>query len=138
MTTAKPAFELEIERLVDAPIARVWKAWTDPEQLKRWFAPRPYQLIVKSMDFRVGGRYEMAMRGPDGLDFPFGGTYREIVPPKDNMTTVITFAETGGKTRVHARQTFLAMTPVVKHAAAGAEQGWNMTMDQLVEFAQKG
>lgn len=149
MTTTKPAFELEIERLIDAPIARVYKAWTDPEQLKNWFAPKPFKLGVKSVDFRVGGTYEMSMQGPNGENFPFTGTYRDIEPPtllswtgefpdmpKDTIKTVIRFSEEGGKTRVRVRQTFDVLSPTAKHATAGAQQGWNMTMDQLVEFSE--
>jgi uncharacterized protein YndB with AHSA1/START domain len=146
MNTTKPAFELEIERLIDAPRARVYEAWTEPERLKRWFAPKPFTLAVKSMDFRAGGHYEMAMRGPDGEDFPFTGDYKEIDPPaklswtsefpdmpKGSIATVVTFAEEGGKTRVRVRQTFAALSPTARHAVAGAKQGWTLCMDQLVE-----
>jgi len=91
----------------------------------------------------------MAMRGPNGEDFPFTGTYREIAPPaklswngefpgdpKDNILTVVTFEEEGTKTKVHARQTFTVMTPTVKHATAGAKEGWTMTLNQLTEFCE--
>lgn len=151
MNTTKPAFELEIDRLIDAPRARVYQAWSDVEQMKHWFAPRPFTLVVKSVDFRPGGRYEMAMRGPDGEDFPFTGTYRDIDPPKtlswtgefpdmpkDTILTVVTFTEEGGKTRVRAKQTFSMLSPTAQHAIAGAKQGWGMTMDQLVQFVEKG
>ena len=92
----------------------------------------------------------MSMRGPDGNDFPFTGTYREIVPPTrlvwsgefpggpaDQLTTVVTFEENGGKTWVHARQTFHVMTPEIQHATEGAKQGWTMTLDQLAAFCAK-
>ncbi|MBI4248671.1 MAG: SRPBCC domain-containing protein [Elusimicrobia bacterium] len=49
--------------------------------MAQWFAPKPYKLIIDKMDFRPGGRFSMAMRGPNGEDFPFTGTYREIDPP---------------------------------------------------------
>ncbi|MDX6770349.1 MAG: SRPBCC family protein [Elusimicrobiota bacterium] len=149
MTTAKPPFEIELDRLIDAPRERVFRAWSEPEQMKRWFAPEPFRLAVKSMDFRVGGRYEMAMRGPDGEDFPFSGVYLEVDPPaklawnsefpdmpKGSIVTVVTFTEEGGKTRVRARQTFSALSPIAEHAIAGAKEGWNLTMDQLVVFAE--
>jgi len=140
----KPAFELALERVIDAPRARVYEAWTSPKQLAQWFAPQPYQLIIHTMDFRPGGRFSMAMRGPEGNDFPFTGTYREIVPPAklswtgefasgpaDQMTTVVTFEEQGRKTTVHARQIFHVMTPEIERATQGAKQGWTMTLDQL-------
>lgn len=151
MNTHKPAFELEIDRLIDAPRSRVFKAWTEPEQMKAWFAPKPYQLVVKTMDFRVGGAYDMAMKGPAGEEFPFSGVYLELDPParlvwnsqfpdmpQGSIVTVVTFTEEGGKTRVRAKQTFSALSPTAKHAIAGAEEGWGLTMDQLVGFCQKG
>ena len=146
----KPAYELKLERLIDAPRARVYEAWTDPKQMAQWFAPKPYQLVVKNMDFRPGGKYEMAMRGPDGNDFPFSGTYRVILPPAilawsgefpggpaDQITAVMSFEEEDGKTRLRVRQTFHVMTPMVEHAAKGAKQGWGMTLDQLAEYLRK-
>ena len=78
----QPAFELVLERVIDAPRARVYEAWTKPEQMSQWFAPKPFQLVIHTMDFRPGGRFSMAMRGPDGNEFPFTGVYREIVPPR--------------------------------------------------------
>ena len=150
MITKKPAFELELMRVVDAPRERVYKAWTSPKQMAQWFAPKPFQLIIHTMDFRLGGRFSMAMRGPDGKAFPFTGMYREIVPPAklvwtgefasgpaDQMTTVVTFEEQGQKTKVHARQTFHVMTPEIEHATKGANQGWTMTLDQLAVFCAK-
>ena len=143
----KPAFELVLERVINAPRARVFEAWTQPAQMVEWFAPKPYKLIIDKMDFRPGGSFSMAMRGPDGKDFPFTGTYREIVPPAklswtgefasgpaDQMTTVVTFEEQGQETRLHVRQTFHVMTPMIEMATKGAEQGWTMTLDQLEQF----
>ena len=143
----KPAFELKIERLVNAPRERVFEAWTKPELIKPWFAPQPYQLQVQQMDFRPGGRFHMSMRAPDGSKHSFSGTYREINPPSkltwtgefstgpaDQMTTIVTFKEQGQKTKVQAVQTFHVMTPEIKGATEGAKQGWTMTLDQLDAF----
>jgi uncharacterized protein YndB with AHSA1/START domain len=143
----KPAFELALERVIAAPRARVFEAWANPEQMRQWFAPRPLKLIVDQMDFRPCGRFRMAMRGPDGEDFPFTGTYREIVPPAvlswsgefasgpvDQMSTVVTFDERGEETGIRVRQAFHVMTPEIQHAARGAKQGWTMTLDQLEAF----
>ena len=80
--TTRPAFELVMEKIIDAPRIRVFEAWTKPEQMTHWFALKPYKLIVKQMDFRPSGRFSMAMRGLDGNDFPFTGTYREIISPE--------------------------------------------------------
>jgi len=58
----------------------VWKAWTDPELLKRWWGPKIFTAPVINVDFRVGGKYLYAMRSPDGKDFWSTGTYYEITP----------------------------------------------------------
>ena len=150
MTNKKPAFELELTRAIDAPRARVYEAWTRPEQMAQWFAPKPFQLVIHTMDFRPGGRFSMAMRGPDGSNFPFTGVYRETVTPAklswngefssgpaDQMSTVVTLEEQDHKTKVHVRQTFHVMTPEIEHATKGAEQGWTMTLDQLETFCSK-
>ncbi len=147
---AKPAHEFTFERLIDAPRERVYQAWTDPKQMSQWFAPKPFQLVVKSMDFRPGGKFDMAMRGPDGNEFPFTGTYRVILEPgllswtgeftggpADQITSVISFEEEDGKTRLRARQTFHVSTPTVEMATKGATAGWNMTLDQLTEFVKR-
>jgi uncharacterized protein YndB with AHSA1/START domain len=146
-----PAFELVLERLVDAPRGRVFEAWARPEQMAQWFAPRPFQLAIDETDFRPGGRFRMAMRGPNGENFPFSGTYREIIPPAklswtgefaggppDQISTAVSFAEQGQKTRIHVRQSFDVMTPESEHATKGARQGWTMTLDQLAAFCGAG
>ena len=74
----RPAFELVLERVIDAPRERVFEAWTKPEQMAQWFAPKPFQLVIHTMDFRPGGRFSMAMRGPDGSG---GRIARSPYPP---------------------------------------------------------
>ena len=144
MPLTPPAFELELTRVIEAPRARVYAAWTDPAQLAQWFAPRPYQLLIHAMDVRPGGRLHMAMRAPDGTTHAFTGTYRALVPPStltwtgacatgpaDQRTTVITLEARGRQTPVHARHTGHGMTPEIAQATQGAQQGWTLTLDQL-------
>ena len=144
--TGGRAFVLDMSRLIDAPRERVWAAWADPEQVKRWFAPRPLTLEIARMDLRAGGGFAMTMRFPDGKAHPFAGVYREVVErarivwtgefpgdPKDNIRTEVSFADEGGKTRLTVRQTFAVLTPVNTEATKGARQGWTMTLDQLAE-----
>lgn len=149
---AKPEFELKLERIVDAPIARVFEAWSKPEQVARWFAPRPLTLEVKTMDLRSGGSFEMAMVWPDKKQrHDFGGTYVEVVPqrrivwtgefpgdPKDNIRTEVDFTDLGGKTKLDVRQVFFVLTEINRGPTQGASQGWNMTLDQLGEFIAGG
>ena len=64
--------DLVLERTIDAPIDLVWKAYTDAEHLKRWFAPRPYEITEMELDLRPGGIFRLRMQGPDGFDTGHG------------------------------------------------------------------
>ena len=147
MTMTKPAFELVMSRVIDAPRERVFQAWSEPAQVARWFAPKPLTLPKCEMDFRSGGTFRMAMRAPDGKEYPFSGVYREIVPPSklvwagefpdgpaEQMLTTVVFEEQGKKTKLNVRQTFAVLTPETEPATKGAKQGWTATLDQLEAF----
>jgi uncharacterized protein YndB with AHSA1/START domain len=72
-----------VKRIIDAPLALVWKAWTDPEHVKRWWGPKDYTSPVCKIDLRVGGRYLFCMRAPQeqgGQDAYNVGVYLKIVP----------------------------------------------------------
>lgn len=58
--------KLLVTREFNAPVEMVWRAWTEPELLDQWWAPKPYQAITISMDFREGGLWRYDMKGPDG------------------------------------------------------------------------
>jgi uncharacterized protein YndB with AHSA1/START domain len=58
--------KLRVVREFDAPIATVWKAWTDPKIMDQWWAPKPWKANTRSMDFREGGMWLYTMDGPDG------------------------------------------------------------------------
>ncbi len=136
-----------ITRTYDAPRALVFKAWTDPELLRQWWGPAPFTNPVCETDPRVGGKWHIVMRAPDGTDYPCGGVYREIVEPEllvftniatdaagspilDGLTRV-TFTEQGGKTTVTVDT---RATAVVAYAAAyldGMEMGWVQSLDGL-------
>jgi uncharacterized protein YndB with AHSA1/START domain len=152
---------LIITRVFDAPRTLVWKAWTDPEQMKRWWGPRDYTAPVISIDLRVGGKYLYAMRGPDGRDIWSAGEYREIVPPgrivatdnfADEKGTVVpasyygmtgewpqelvatmTFAEQKGKTKFTLRHEGLPPGEMIE----GAKAGWNESFDKLDKLLEE-
>lgn len=73
---------LMITRDFDAPRALVFKAWTDPKHLVRWWGPKDFTLPHYQQDFRVGGAYRLCMRSPEGEDHWVWGVYREIVEPE--------------------------------------------------------
>ncbi len=112
--------ELSLTRLIDASPDKVFRAWTDPELLKRWFAPaRLCDAGFAELDVRPGGANLIVMRGPDGVEMPNRGVYLEVVKNerlvftnaytkawepsgKPFMTVIVTFAAEGGKTRYTA------------------------------------
>ena len=74
------------------PVApeKLWRAWTTPEAMRRWFAPSDeFSVPVVEADVRVGGRYRIVMKAPDGEQHDVSGVYREVVP---NRKLVFTWA----------------------------------------------
>jgi uncharacterized protein YndB with AHSA1/START domain len=77
-----PTITLSLHRVVRASPARVFRAWTEADELRRWFAAAEgYTTPVAEVDLRVGGRYRMGMRAPNGELSVATGVYEEIVPP---------------------------------------------------------
>ncbi len=80
-----------IERVFNAPREMVWKAWTDEEMAKQWWGPEGFTAPYAKIDFRVGGKYTLAMHGPKGSqwdhDMYSSGVYKEIVPIEKIVTT---------------------------------------------------
>lgn len=140
--------ELVLTRIINAPRERVYQAWTDPELLKQWFAPKPFTTPVVKMDVRPGGANLIVMRGPDGNEFPNRGVYLEVVPnerlvftdayteawqpsEKPFMTVVLTFEDVGGKTKYTARARHWTVADRETHEKMGFHQGWGQCTDQL-------
>jgi uncharacterized protein YndB with AHSA1/START domain len=71
--------DLVVTRVFDAPVESVWKAWSDSDQVKRWWGPTGFSCPVAKMDFREGGTSLVAMRTPEGKDFYNTWTYKKIV-----------------------------------------------------------
>ncbi len=72
---------LTITRVFDAPRELMWKAWTNPELFKQWWGPSNFTSPSCKIDLRVGGKYLVCMRSPEGEDYWTTGVYREIAPP---------------------------------------------------------
>ena len=146
--------ELVLTRLIDAPREHLFRAWTEPELLKQWFAPLPYTTPVAEMDVRPGGANLIVMRGPDGAELPNRGVYLEVVKnerlvftdayakawepsQKPFMTVVLTFEDEGGKTRYTARARHWTVEDRQAHENMGFHQGWGLCTDQLAALAAK-
>jgi uncharacterized protein YndB with AHSA1/START domain len=146
--------ELVLSRLINAPREKVYRAWTDPELLKQWFAPKPYTTPIVEIDVRPGGSAYFVMRGPDGKDLPNRGVYLEVVPneklvstdayvkawepsEKPFMTLILTFEDEGGKTRYTARVRHWTVADREAHEKMGFHEGWGLCTDQLEALVAK-
>ena len=87
---------LEITRIFDAPRALVWKAWTDPEIVMKWWGPKGFTSPACKIDFRVGGQYLYCMRTPDGQEGWSGGEYIEIVV-QEKIVSILFYADQNGR-----------------------------------------
>src|ERR1700744_4464247 len=152
--TASHEHELSLTRLIDAPRADVYRAWTDPVLLKQWFAPLPYTTPHAELDVRPGGASIIVMRGPDGGELPCRGVYLEVVEnqrivftdaytagwqPSDKpfMTGIVTFEDLGGKTRYTARVRHWTVADREAHEKMGFHDGWGRCADQLAALAAR-
>ncbi len=155
MTASFPADrELVLTRLIDAPREKLYRAWTDPELLKQWFAPRPWTTPVVELDVRPGGSVLFVMRSPEGQDMPNHGVYLEVVPNQRLVTTdaftrawepsakpfmllIVTFEDEGGKTRYTARVRHWTVEDKEAHEKMGFHEGWGICADQLTALVAK-
>ena len=91
--------EVVITRIFDAPREKVWKAWTEPEEVRKWWGPKDFSAPHIRIDFRVGGKFVYCMRGAgfDGAvkDFWNTGHHLEIVP-MEKIVTALSFADEHG------------------------------------------
>ena len=154
--------DLVLERTLDAPIDLVWRAYTDPQHLKQWFAPKPYEISELEMDLSPGGIFRIRMVGPDGFDTGHGsaGCVLEVVDGEKlvwtsalgpqyrpaemgegcesfPMTAVVTFADAGnGKTLYRAVALHRNAADRDVHQKMGFDEGWGKCAEQLEELAQ--
>ncbi len=88
--------DLVVTRIFDAPVEQVWKAWSDPELVMRWWGPKGFTSPLARIDFREGGTSLVCMRSPDGQDFYNTWEYRKIVP-MELIEFIQNFADKDGK-----------------------------------------
>jgi uncharacterized protein YndB with AHSA1/START domain len=107
--------EFVTSRVIDAPRDRVFRAFSDPTHLARWWGPKGFSNTFHEFDLRPGGKWRFVMHGPDGKDYPNESVFAEVVEPErvaiehmsgHHFTLTITFTEHGDKTKVGWRQVF--------------------------------
>ncbi|MEP7362456.1 MAG: SRPBCC domain-containing protein [Acidobacteriota bacterium] len=152
-----PANEVLITRVFDAPRALVFQAWTDPEHLARWHAPRGCTIQFRTFDFRPGGEFISYLKTPENYECLCKGVYREIVVPErivytiafcddegnfvepaakgmdpewpGETTVTVTFSEREGKTTLTLHQSVLESLA----KRTGAHPSWIQMLDRLAE-----
>ncbi len=150
--------ELTIKRIFAAPRELVFKAWTDPRLITQWWSPEYFTTPIAEVDGRQGGKLYIVMHGPKGTEFdvdmPVKGVFTEYDPPRrlvftnqaifdeqgnpqlDTICTV-TFNELGTKTELILHLSLERSNPAADAAWAGAEIGWNQSLDKLAALQLK-
>jgi uncharacterized protein YndB with AHSA1/START domain len=142
--------EIVIARTFNGPARIVFDAWTKPELVKRWWAPKSHRVsvVVCEADVRVGGSYRYVLRRDTGDEFGFSGKYTEVTPHSRLVYTqifepmadagavivTVTFDEQEGKTHLVAHELYPSKEARDGALASGMEHGMRETMDQLDEL----
>ena len=139
---------LKMSRTFDAPRELVFNAWTDGKQMAKWFGPKGFTTAITKHEAKPGGQVVIVMRGPDGTEYPGKAMFREIEKParlvlttyalkdgKEVLETLVTvtFEEKNKKTTMNVEVRIVKATEDAKPYTAGMEQGWNETLDKLVD-----
>jgi uncharacterized protein YndB with AHSA1/START domain len=155
--------ELIIARILDVPRELVWKAWTEPERMKRWWGPKAFTTPVVEIDLRVGGKSFSCMRSPEGKDYCDIGVYQEIIKPRRLVVTdsfadekgnvvpasyygmsrdwpmellvTVSFEEWDGKTKLKLKHGNVAS--ISAEDFEGMKQGWSESFDKLAGYLEK-
>ena len=142
--------KIRVVREFDAPIEKVWQAWTDSKILDQWWAPNPWKARTQSMDFRNGGRWYYYMEGPEGERHYCMAEYSNIVPQKSyggidafcdengniNKEMPVTkwynvFTPTSSGTKVEVELTFDKIEDLNKMVEMGFKEGFAAAHENL-------
>ena len=131
------------------PVApeKVWRAWTDPEAIKKWWGPGSNEPVsLAAVDLRIGGRFRIVFGGPDGKAHECTGVYREVVPhrklvftwtwpnstpERESLVTIMFKQVAGGTALMFRHEQFFDEKVRDDH-----KQGWSGSLDKLEQFLQ--
>lgn len=143
------ALDVTLARTIAASPSAIWDAWMDPERLKRWWAPEPFETVDCLIEPRVGGLFTTVMRGPEGEEITRRGVFLELVENERiiftdalvdgfrpsgevaSFTGVFTMEAADGGTRVVARALHASAEARARHEENGFLSAWNRCFDQL-------
>jgi uncharacterized protein YndB with AHSA1/START domain len=142
--SSKPS--LTLKRRLNAPPSKVYGAWTDSAKISRWFGPEDAEILRAETDVRVGGRFRIVFRGPDGEEHDVGGIYREVVPDqklvftwawrstpeRESLVTVALKRDGDGTLLTLLHEQFFDEAARDRHG-----RGWNGTLDKLESYVRK-
>ena len=155
MTTEPSApderLDLILTRDIAASPSLIWRAWTDPDQLKQWWAPAPLTTPECELEVRPGGLFRTLMRAPDGTEYPTQGCFLDLVEnerivftdaltagwrpaEKPFFTAIISLATHGAGTRYTARAMHRNVSDRKTHEDMGFHEGWGICTDQLANL----
>jgi uncharacterized protein YndB with AHSA1/START domain len=139
--------ELFITRLLNAPRELVWKVWTNPEHIAKWWGPEGFTNTISKMEIKPGGEWDLVMHGPDGTDYKNKSIYREVIKPEKiviehisapKFKMTITFTEQGDKTLLEWRNTFESAEELKKVIEVfKADVGMKQNVDKLEKYLLK-
>jgi uncharacterized protein YndB with AHSA1/START domain len=157
--TFDPTLDIVLDRVVPVPVSHLWKGWTHPETLMKWFCPLPYLTVECDLDLRRGGGFRTVMQSPEGDRFDNTGCFLEIIegqrlvwtsalgpgfrpkvmdvaveggPPTFHFTCELTFTPEANGSRYVARGIHATAADRSTHEAMGFVDGWGAALDQLV------
>jgi uncharacterized protein YndB with AHSA1/START domain len=142
--------KIRVERDFEAPLARVWAAWTESHWLDQWWAPKPWQAKTKKMDFSEGGYWLYAMIGPDGTKMWSRADYKSIIPLRtfsgqdafcdeegnidDKFPTsywTVDFIEKQSSTKLYIEILFNELADMEKYVEMGFKEGFTAGLENL-------
>lgn len=159
--TPDPRMDLVLERTLDVKPEQVWAAWTQPELLKQWFTPAPWQTVDALVELRPGGAFRTVMRSPEGEEFPSTGCVLEVVENRRLAWTaalapgfrpltaeaqagspfafsaVVTMEPHGEGTLYRAVAIHADEAGCRAHEEMGFHAGWGAALDQLVALVKR-
>ncbi|GAB2879191.1 SRPBCC domain-containing protein [Uliginosibacterium flavum] len=148
--------EVLITRVFDAPRELVFRTWTEPAHVARWWLPPGFTATECEIDLRVGGRFFLSMRSPEGDDYPCEGIYEEITPPARLIyrgidddrhacgsglpprgRVTVSFVEQGSQTRLSLHARFASARAREEAMAMGFDSSWQGALSGFAAYLQQ-
>jgi uncharacterized protein YndB with AHSA1/START domain len=144
--------EVITTRIIEASPERVWRAWTDPNEVGLWWGPAGFTTTTEHIDVRPGGEWRFVMHGPDGTDYPNAYTFNELEKPTriacwhheskefgmEGWQMTLTFEAVGDKTRVTMAAVYANTDEYDKHVKGfKAREGAEQMLGRLETFVKK-